>query len=435
MTNEELLKRLESWIATVRGELMTPPAPTPVPTPIPTPSPLPDLPVRIAKLTRVEDADWKGGNSLDPFYLLKTDGPKTIFLPTEKAWRIKPIHTTVPSYEGARVGDWMDICEPATEILPGEVYVVINTKMPPHSNNYPVLMELCGQWVTSVHGNKEGKLEPQVAHTKSYRELIQSFGITTGKDWVTASVTDPVFITSDFSKPTRMPIDINSSVDQIKASAKAVEDLGIKYPFSYLVDEPATSVFPKIITQAKLIKQYAPSIKIMVTTEWSAGLAPYVDIFCPVMDYFNNAIPDGKYHPQRSSYDKSFWLYTSNMAHGGNGIGKSSGVPDLVIDRGAKWARYAVVTAWALGAEAFLYYNTVEAYRTGDPIKNINIFGGNGDGTLVYPGPNGTALPSLRLFFLLQGLYDIDTLISQGYKPGFLDKATQWHNLIPLVEG
>ena len=50
---------------------------------------------------------------------------------------------------------------------------------------------------------------------------------------------------------------------------------------------------------------------------------------------------------------------------------------------------------YRMGGE--LYYNTVEAYARGlDPWRDQRLFGGNGDGTLFYPGRAATALLGAR---------------------------------------
>jgi hypothetical protein len=74
--------------------------------------------------------------------------------------------------------------------------------------------------------------------------------------------------------------------------------------------------------------------------------------------------------------------------------------------------------AWKFRIEGELYYSMDQAYSGGnDPWTNISLFGGNGDGTLFYPGrPNKigghTDIPieSIRLKLIREGMEDYEYL-------------------------
>jgi hypothetical protein len=74
--------------------------------------------------------------------------------------------------------------------------------------------------------------------------------------------------------------------------------------------------------------------------------------------------------------------------------------------------------AWKFRMEGELYYSMNEAYgQDNDPWVNIRLFGGNGDGTLFYPGrPNRiggrTDIPieSIRLKLIREGMEDFEYL-------------------------
>jgi hypothetical protein len=73
--------------------------------------------------------------------------------------------------------------------------------------------------------------------------------------------------------------------------------------------------------------------------------------------------------------------------------------------------------AFLTGVDGELYYDTVYAYNTKDPWKDVFEFGGNGDGTLFYPGTParlGTKdhqpIVSLRLKQIREGLEDYEYL-------------------------
>ena len=73
---------------------------------------------------------------------------------------------------------------------------------------------------------------------------------------------------------------------------------------------------------------------------------------------------------------------------------------------------------WKYGIAGELYYSTIEAYgQKPDPLKDVYLFGGNGDGTLFYPGRpdvigGKTHIPveSIRLKLIREGLEDYEYL-------------------------
>jgi hypothetical protein len=73
---------------------------------------------------------------------------------------------------------------------------------------------------------------------------------------------------------------------------------------------------------------------------------------------------------------------------------------------------------WKYGIGGELYFNTDEAYGKKDPWKDVNLFGGNGDGTLFYPGvPEAIGgskhipIESIRLKLIREGLEDYEYLV------------------------
>jgi hypothetical protein len=73
---------------------------------------------------------------------------------------------------------------------------------------------------------------------------------------------------------------------------------------------------------------------------------------------------------------------------------------------------------WKYDIGGELYFNTNEAYsRKNDPWTDVHLFGGNGDGTLFYPGQPSviggrTHIPveSIRLKLIREGLEDYEYL-------------------------
>jgi hypothetical protein len=74
--------------------------------------------------------------------------------------------------------------------------------------------------------------------------------------------------------------------------------------------------------------------------------------------------------------------------------------------------------AWRFSMEGELYYSMNEAYGQGnDPWANVRLFGGNGDGTLFYPGRpdriggrSDIPIESIRLKLIREGMEDYEYL-------------------------
>ncbi len=75
--------------------------------------------------------------------------------------------------------------------------------------------------------------------------------------------------------------------------------------------------------------------------------------------------------------------------------------------------------SWKYRIDGELYYNMVEAFsRDTDPVQDVFLHGGNGDGTLFYPGRpktiGGTTpipLESIRLKLIREGLEDYEYFV------------------------
>jgi hypothetical protein len=73
---------------------------------------------------------------------------------------------------------------------------------------------------------------------------------------------------------------------------------------------------------------------------------------------------------------------------------------------------------WKTGVQGELYFNMTEAYsKSGQPWEDVNRFGGNGDGTLFYPGRpdqiggrSQIPVESIRLKLIREGLEDYEYL-------------------------
>jgi hypothetical protein len=117
-----------------------------------------------------------------------------------------------------------------------------------------------------------------------------------------------------------------------------------------------------------------------------------------------------------SSNRQPLWWYQSCASHGCNTIGGEyfRNWPSYVIDTAALANRIMPWISWKYGIEGELYYATNQAE---DPWKSAYLFGGNGDGTLFYPGRaeriggrRDIPIESLRLKLIREGLEDYEYL-------------------------
>jgi hypothetical protein len=160
--------------------------------------------------------------------------------------------------------------------------------------------------------------------------------------------------------------------------------------FRYVQDEPSPAAFPQVEERAREMREDAPDVRRLVTTSWTPAL-PDVDLWTPLLNCVGDPNPTCQRAAPRSRYERLWW-YQSCMSHGCSGDGKPvldpafKGWPSYMIDAPATAARAMGTLAWLEGISGELYFDTVYAYHEGDPWKSQWAFGGNGDGTLFYPG-------------------------------------------------
>ncbi len=198
--------------------------------------------------------------------------------------------------------------------------------------------------------------------------------------------------------------------------------------FAYVHDEPAESDYARVEAKARELREDVPEVRRLVTTTLSEQL-PSVDLYVPLVNCIGERGPTCAHALPRERY-QHLWWYQSCMSHG---CSKDSrpvenpafrGWPSYMIDAPATAARAMGSLAFANGIEGELYFDTVFAYdpagesgkpssAAGDPWKSQWAFGGNGDGTLYYPGTpariggqHDVPVESLRLVQIARGLAD-----------------------------
>jgi hypothetical protein len=200
--------------------------------------------------------------------------------------------------------------------------------------------------------------------------------------------------------------------------------------FNYLLDEPTAAQIPEVFRSALLAHQADSRLRNLVTSPRRPALNGPIDIWSPLINCFETKSGGLEFcEPTvaRSAYDsdirrrKSLWWYQSCASHGCNIVGGAyfTGWPSYVIDSGAVAHRIMPWMSWKYRIEGELYYNMVEAFgRDVDPLEDVFLHGGNGDGTLFYPGRpdaiGGTTqipLESVRLKLIREGLEDYEYFV------------------------
>jgi hypothetical protein len=207
--------------------------------------------------------------------------------------------------------------------------------------------------------------------------------------------------------------------------------------FDYLWDEPKPNDFPAMTELGRTVHLADPELKNLVTAPFHADWTDFVDIWTPAVNCFevkpryggfcNPNVERAGYNPELSK-GKQLWWYQACGSHGCFIVGGDyfRGWPSYVIDDAPVRNRIMEWLTWKYGIRGELYYSMNEAYHTKDgPWKDVRLFGGNGDGTLFYPGRpdvvgGATNIPieSIRLKLIREGLEDYEYLVMLAKRGG-----------------
>jgi hypothetical protein len=201
--------------------------------------------------------------------------------------------------------------------------------------------------------------------------------------------------------------------------------------FYYAKDEPVERDFPRVLAEGKRLHAVG-GVSVLVTSPFEPALAPATDVYCPLLNcFFPQAGAATCRHPmtaaalrQRIPAWAHVWWYQSCMSHGCNGPKLPPGVArafkgwaSYMVDASGPRNRAMGPLAFLNGIDGELYFDTVYAFNGQDPWQSVYAFGGNGDGTLFYPGAPAriggkTPIPveSLRLKTIRDGLEDYEYL-------------------------
>lgn len=182
--------------------------------------------------------------------------------------------------------------------------------------------------------------------------------------------------------------------------------------YVYVWDEPKKRHMADVEKKCRLIKQGAPKLKTLVTTECRPALRGLVDIWCPVINFFDKEDRHGgaELYRSRQAKGEEVWWYSSMMSE------ETVKLPSYFIDAGAVSPRIVGALSWLRDIEGVLYYQM--GYKWGkQPWVTQYAFHANGDGTLWYPGKpeliggtKGVPIPSIRLNSIRDGFEDYEYL-------------------------
>ncbi|HEY7333382.1 MAG TPA: glycoside hydrolase domain-containing protein [Bryobacteraceae bacterium] len=215
--------------------------------------------------------------------------------------------------------------------------------------------------------------------------------------------------------------------------------------FLYLWDEPTLADFPKVLSLGRGALATDPRIRDLVTVPYTSKLADVVQIWTPLINCLERKADGDDFCQVAATMDdyaremrggKSVWFYQSCASHGCNVPGGDyfRGWPSYMIDASGPANRVMPWVAWKYGIQGELYYSMNEAYGHGDAWVNFRLAGGNGDGTLFYPGTPSkigghTNIPieSIRLKLIREGMEDYEylALLGNSSKPAasqFVDR-------------
>lgn len=343
-------------------------------------------------------------------------------------YNYQQVTTTTPSFTGATVGAYNDVLVPVS----GPSAAVVDATPPPRA--FPFYSELDFDAVSNAFGlADQGSTFNQRCqiYLQAISEL-QSFGIQPIKHEISTEPTDwsqygacsysNIVLSNNIYAP--CVAGPQPGVAQNVTFLQMIE-AGIKAgtvpagAWIYLYDEPQPSQYADLISQAQVVRANAPDLKIMVTMQPVAAVAGYVDIYSPIDETYNSAVPQ-------------LMSYGSCTAQGSctNGFqGTPTGTPMMVMDAPpVNWTAYPVVLA-GIGAQMGLYYETTQQLSMAPGGEYYA--GGNGDGTLLYAGTNFTVWPSARLLGIKNGLTKIAAMRAHG-KPlsSLVTDAHHWDHTI-----
>jgi len=235
-----------------------------------------------------------------------------------------------------------------------------------------------------------------------------------------------------FHKPGYRP-DTKAWAQQTRAIADEWQRLGLPSDvFVYGVDEPRPEHYPLLRQAYRQLRESVPVYPIMQTVNHyePTELSGVVDIWCPLTSRL-----ESPFYADRLRAGDALWAYVC--------CSPTHPYANFFIDRPASEHRVLFWQAHQAGATGFLYWcvcwwqglPTPGAGKSSWPAVPIRMRDHqasaprkiNGDGLLIYPGPNMTPYPSIRLEVIRDGIEDYEYLT-------LLNEVVREAQQLPLTE-
>ncbi|XXF74952.1 DUF4091 domain-containing protein [Myxococcaceae bacterium GXIMD 01537] len=237
------------------------------------------------------------------------------------------------------------------------------------------------------------------------------------------------------------------SVDGISSMGNRLSAGGwLTSAYVFAGDEPPWHSTPEgVRDNALLARQATPQVRTLITSEIDYlgvhGLTDLIDIVVVMVNFIDGDDSRPPYQgPQRAKYTEflarpntELWLYQGCLSHGCIPVTgptppeiARSRWPSYMVDDPAGRARAMEWVSFLEGATGEFYYET--GLMLTSAWTDQFAYGGNGDGTLFYPGTpseiggaTGVPLPSIRLKHIRLGMQDYEWLkaVSDAGDPAF----------------
>jgi hypothetical protein len=229
--------------------------------------------------------------------------------------------------------------------------------------------------------------------------------------------------------------DLRTSPEKLKAVNDMIVRAGLKGKvFTPLAYEPMEPGWPKLLEAITQWKAAAPDIPVSVST---IGIRPFLPDACDLWCIHAQVLdtPNGLDILKRIGGGREVWWYVSNTPPRPYG--------NFFVDFAGIEHRILFWQAWALGIRGMQYWNVDYIPAWQNPERDLlDATPVNGDGALVYPGPDGP-INSIRWEIIRDGIEDYDylslfmdrraKLLEQGGQEALLSRAAEVFNLEKIV--
>lgn len=451
------------------------PSPTPSPSPIPSPSPSPTSVTGFVYSAANRDniayaptqSLFGSRGEVVPFILTQSvnaTGCQPLPQPSNAGislsyYKMLPYVTTAASFQGARIGSYLDALSPVTSACPGDqVWVDLQITVSLSPGVYPVLP---GQTLTVWKMTMPSKPTfPLYAELQGFSAMLAQGYPSSSNVSIQGPVTAAyaaVYRAHRVEPIKQAVVGLNTgNVDTFASSGGSFRQLVLTGAIAPpCIFGPAGALSSGTTPQSAASLQYAETLlksgdipvgsygyvedegtDATVIASWLANYqtnAP--DLLRMITHTYSTTLLANTFVTNLNSYSGGTiqWGYVSCSAQGtcANTAtpGAWTGTPMFVIDAPTSHARAFPWVLGSIGAKAGLYYNFTQAIQTA--WTNQYFFGGNGDGTLLYPSTQlNPPVASVRLKQLRQGSFDQEYLAwakTTGIALGLVTDVKHWN--------